>query len=404
MTQQAEQSGQTRQTLDLGIRGMTCARCVGRVERGLKKVEGVGEVVVNLATERATVQYDPGLTTPQVLLDKVRDVGYEPVTSTLDLGIRGMICANCVGRVERALKKVGGVLNAGVNLATERATVTYLPSEVSPAQLRVAVRESGYEVLETQAGQDRSDVEREVKEREVTELRRSALVSAVFAVPLLLIAMLPMLWMPLETWLTERLGSGMNWIMLALAIPVQFGPGRRFYRQGWAALRHRSPDMNSLVMIGTSAAFFYSLMVTLAPQIFPAGTAHVYYEASAVVIMLILLGKYFEALARGRSSEAMKKLLNLQVKVARVLRSGTELEVPVDEVLVGDLVSVRPGEKVPVDGKVVTGSSYVDESMITGEPVPVQKETGAAVVGGTINQTGAFQFRATRIGADTALA
>ena len=216
--------------------------------------------------------------------------------------------------------------------------------------------------------------------------------------------MLPMLWMPLEMWLTERLGSGMNWIMLALAIPVQFGPGRRFYRQGWAALRHRSPDMNSLVMIGTSAAFFYSLMVTLAPQIFPAGTAHVYYEASAVVIMLILLGKYFEALARGRSSEAMKKLLNLQVKVSRVLRSGTELEVPVDEVLVGDLVSVRPGEKVPVDGEVVTGSSYVDESMITGEPVPVQKETGAAVVGGTINQTGAFQFRAMKIGADTALA
>ena len=169
MTQQAEQSGQTRQTLDLGIRGMTCASCVGRVERGLKKVEGMGEVVVNLATERATVQYDPGLTTPQVLLDKVRDVGYEPVTSTLDLGIRGMTCANCVGRVERALKKVGGVLDAGVNLATERATVTYLPSEVSPAQLRAAVRESGYEVLETQAGQDHSDVEREVKEREVTD-------------------------------------------------------------------------------------------------------------------------------------------------------------------------------------------------------------------------------------------
>ena len=401
MTQQAEQP---RQTLDLGIRGMTCASCVGRVERGLKKVEGVGEVVVNLATERATVQYDPGLTTPQVLLDKVRDVGYEPVTSTLDLGIRGMTCANCVGRVERALKKVGGVLDAGVNLATERATVTYLPSEVSPAQLRAAVRESGYEVLETQAGQDRSDVERGVKEREVAELRRSVLVSAVFAVPLLLIAMLPMLWMPAEMWLMERLGSGMNWIMLALAIPVQFGPGRRFYRQGWAALRHRSPDMNTLVMIGTSAAFFYSLVVTLAPQIFPAGTAHVYYEASAVVIMLILLGKYFEALARGRSSEAMKKLLNLQVKVARVLRSGTELEVPVDEVLVGDLISVRPGEKVPVDGEVVTGSSYVDESMITGEPVPVQKTQGAAVVGGTINQTGAFQFRATKIGADTALA
>ncbi len=323
---------------------------------------------------------------------------------TLDLGIQGMTCANCVGRVERALGKVDGVLSASVNLATERATVRYLPSVVSPGQLRVAVLDSGYGVLDPQAGQDRSDAERGAKEKEVQALWRSVRFSAVFAVPLLLISMLPMLWMPLEMWLMERLGSGMNWIMLALAIPVQFGPGRRFYRQGWAALRHRSPDMNSLVMIGTSAAFFYSLLVTLAPGIFPQGTAHVYYEASAVVITLILLGKYFEALAKGRSSEAMKKLLNLQPKTARVLRNGTELELPTDDVLVGDLISVRPGEKVPVDGDVTSGSSYVDESMITGEPVPVQKFQGAAVVGGTINQTGAFQFRATKVGADTALA
>ncbi|THF69181.1 copper-translocating P-type ATPase [Deinococcus sp. Arct2-2] len=391
-------------TLELGVQGMTCASCVGRVERGLKKVEGVDEVTVNLATERASVTYDPALTTPQLLLDKVKDVGYEPVTSTLELGVQGMTCANCVSRVERALKKVDGVLDASVNLATERATVQYLPSAVSPGQLKAAVRESGYAVLETAAGETRGDAEREAKEREVQELRRSVLFSALFAVPLLLIAMLPMLWMPAEMWLMERLGAAMNWIMLALAVPVQFGPGRRFYRQGWAALRHRSPDMNTLVMIGTSAAFFYSLAVTLMPQIFPEGTAHVYYEASAVVITLILLGKYFEAIAKGRSSEAMKKLLGLQVKTARVVRGGTELELPTDEVLVGDLIAVRPGEKVPVDGEVTGGSSYVDESMITGEPVPVQKQAGAAVVGGTINQTGAFQFRATKIGADTALA
>jgi len=395
---------QTMKTLELGVQGMTCASCVGRVERGLKKVEGVGDVVVNLATERASVVYDPATTTPQMLLDKVKDVGYDPVTSTLDLGVQGMTCANCVGRVERALGKVDGVLSATVNLATERATVQYLPSAVSVGQLKAAVRDSGYGVLETQAGQDRSDVEREAKEKEVAELWRSVRFSAVFAVPLLLIAMLPMVYMPAEMWLMDRLGTAMNWIMLALAVPVQFGPGRRFYRQGWAALRHRSPDMNSLVMIGTSAAFFYSLAVTLAPRIFPAGTAHVYYEASAVVITLILLGKYFEALAKGRSSEAMKKLLNLQPKTARVLRNGTELELPSDEVLVGDLISVRPGEKVPVDGEVVSGSSFVDESMITGEPVPVQKGAGVAVVGGTINQTGAFQFRATKIGVDTALA
>ncbi|MGI8747445.1 MAG: heavy metal translocating P-type ATPase [Deinococcus sp.] len=395
---------QSTKTLELGVQGMTCASCVGRVERGLKKVEGVDDAVVNLATERATVQYDPSRTSPQALLDNVRDTGYQPVTSTLDLGVQGMTCANCVGRVERALRKVDGVLSATVNLATERATVEYLPSAVSPGQLKAAVRESGYEVLETQAGQDRSDAERMAKEQEVAGLWRSVLFSAVFAVPLLLIAMLPMLSMPAEMWLSEHLGAGMNWVMLALALPVQFGPGRRFYRQGWAALRHRSPDMNSLVMLGTSAAFFYSLLVTLAPGMFPAGTAHVYYEASAVVITLILLGKYFEALAKGRSSEAMKKLLNLQVKTARVVRTGQELEVPTDEVLVGDLISVRPGEKIPVDGEVVSGGSYVDESMITGEPVPVQKAAGAGVVGGTINQTGAFQFRATKIGADTALA
>ena len=394
----------TAKTLELGVQGMTCASCVGRVERGLSKVKGVESATVNLATERATVQYDPALTTPQALLDKVRDTGYEPVTSTIDLRVQGMTCANCVGRVERALGKVDGVLSASVNLATERATVQYLPSAVSVGQLKAAVRESGYEVLETQAGQNQGDVERAAKEKEVADLWHSVRFSAVFAVPLLLLSMLPMLYMPAEMWLTSRLGSGMNWIMLALAVPVQFGPGRRFYRQGWAALRHHSPDMNSLVMIGTSAAFFYSLAVTLIPQVFPAGTAHVYYEASAVVITLILLGKYFEALAKGRSSEAMKKLLGLQPKTARVLRNGAELELPSDEVLIGDLISVRPGEKVPVDGEVTTGSSYVDESMITGEPVPVQKEAGAGVVGGTINQTGAFQFRATKIGADTALA
>ncbi|WP_425148677.1 heavy metal translocating P-type ATPase [Deinococcus sp.] len=390
-------------TLELGVQGMTCANCGGRVERGLKKVKGVESAVVNLATERATVSYDPATTTPQALLDKVKDVGYQPVTASLDLGVTGMTCANCVGRVERALKKVDGVLEASVNLASERASVRYLPSAVSPGQLKAAIRDSGYGVLEAAAGQDRSDVEREAKAKEVQNLWRSLHFSAVFAVPLLLIAMLPMLWMPAELWLSEHLGSALNGVMLALALPVQFGPGRRFYRQGWAALRHRSPDMNTLVMIGTSAAFFYSLAVTFFPQVFPAGTAHVYYEASAVVITLILLGKYFEAIAKGRSSQAMKKLLGLQVRGARVLRGETELELPTDEVLVGDVVSVRPGEKVPVDGVVISGSSYLDESMISGEPLPVQKTVGAGVVGGTINQTGAFQFRATRVGAETAL-
>ncbi|BDP44651.1 ATPase (plasmid) [Deinococcus aetherius] len=394
-------------TIELGVRGMTCASCVGRVERGLKKVEGVESAVVNLATERATVAYDPAVTVPQALLDKIKDVGYQPVVGEIELGVQGMTCASCVGRVERGLRKVDGVLDASVNLATERATVKYLPSSVSVGQLKAAVKSAGYEVLEAQVGQDRSDLEREARERETRSLRNAVAFSAVFAIPLAILAMVPMLVPAVNDWLMGTFGHGvmttLNWVMLALAAPVQFGPGMRFYRLGWKALKNRSPDMNSLVMIGTSAAFFYSLVVTLAPQVFPEGTAHVYYEAAAVVITLILLGKYFEAIAKGRSSEAMKKLLSLQAKTARVVRAGLELELPTDEVLIGDLISVRPGEKIPVDGEVISGNSFVDESMITGEPIPVAKQNGAAVVGGTINQNGAFQFRATRIGADTAL-
>ncbi|EYB67249.1 heavy metal translocating P-type ATPase [Deinococcus phoenicis] len=395
-------------TIELGVQGMTCASCVGRVERGLKKVAGVESASVNLATERATVAYDPAITTPQVLLDKVKDVGYEPVVSSVELGIQGMTCASCVGRVERALNKVDGVLSASVNLATERASVTYLPSSVSPGQLKAAIRDAGYEVLEEQAGVSREDQERETRAREVNHLRNQVLFSAVFAVPLMLLAMVPMLVPAVNDWLMTTFGPGvmtaLNWVMLALALPIQFGPGLRFYRLGWKSLKGRSPDMNALVMIGTTAAFLYSLVATVLPGIFPEGTAHVYYEASGVVITLILLGKYFEAIAKGRSSEAMKKLLSLQARTARVVRNGQELELPTDEVLVGDLISVRPGEKIPVDGEVVQGASFVDESMITGEPVPVSKQAGAPVVGGTINQNGALTFRATRIGADTALA
>ncbi|WP_216329178.1 heavy metal translocating P-type ATPase [Deinococcus aestuarii] len=395
-------------TIELGVQGMTCASCVGRVERGLSKVEGVESAAVNLATERATITYNPEQAAPQALIAKVKDVGYEPVVGEIELGVQGMTCASCVSRVERALKKVDGVLDASVNLATERASVRYLPSSVSAGQLKAAVKGAGYEVLEAQAGQDRSDLEREARERETRSLRNAVAFSAVFAIPLAILAMVPMLVPAVNDWLMNTFGhrvmTTLNWVMLALAAPVQFGPGMRFYRLGWKALRNRSPDMNSLVMIGTSAAFFYSLVVTLAPQVFPEGTAHVYYEAAAVVITLILLGKYFEAIAKGRSSEAMKKLLSLQAKTARVVRGGQELELPTDEVLIGDLISVRPGEKIPVDGEVISGNSFVDESMITGEPIPVAKQTGAAVVGGTLNQNGAFQFRATRIGADTALA
>lgn len=323
----------------------------------------------------------------------------------LQLSVQGMTCAACVNRVERALKKVEGVAQASVNLTTERASVQYDPAVVGVAQLKRAVREAGYGVLEVERERDRAELERQARERETTALRRSLGFSATLALPLLLLAMLPMLWGSAEMALHSLAPANVwNWVMLALATPVQFGPGRRFYRHGWAALRSRAPDMNSLVMIGTSAAYFYSLAVTVFPGLFPAHSRHVYFEASAVVITLILLGKYLEALAKGRTSEAMKRLLSLQAKTARVLKGQEELELPLDEVLPDDLIAMRPGEKVPVDGVVVAGSSYVDESMITGEPLPVAKSAGDRVIGGTLNGHGAFTFRATAVGEDTVLA
>jgi Cu+-exporting ATPase len=392
-------------TVEIGVQGMTCASCTARVERGLKKLQGVDAASVNLATERATVTYDPALVSPPQLLEQVRESGYEPVTAKAELAVTGMTCASCSSRVERALNKVSGVLEASVNLATERATISYLPQVATTAELKAAVVEAGYGVAEEVEGKDRTDSEKEAREREVALLKRSVQVSAVFTVPLVLLVMLPAAVPAVDEWLMSNLGmQAMTWLMFALATPVQFGPGLRFYRLGWPALKHRAPNMNSLVMIGTTAAYVYSVVAMLAPGIFPAGTAHVYYEASGVVITLILLGKYLEAVSKGRASEAMKKLLGLQAKTARVVRDGVEREIPIDEVLPGDVVSVRPGEKIPVDGLVVTGTSFVDESMITGEPIPVAKSEGSEVVGATINTTGAFTFRATKVGADTVLA
>ncbi len=329
--------------------------------------------------------------------------------TTLELGVTGMTCAACVARVEKALNKVPGVLNASVNLATERATVQYIPESASQTQFKTAIRDAGYDVLEAQVGKDRSDVEAEARAAEIAVLKRDLIFAASFGVPLLLLAMIPMLWMPAMMFLQSLAPARVwDWLMLALAVPVYFGPGRRFLTHGWKALLSNTPDMNSLVMLGTSAAFWYSsavvLLETFVPGVIPANGRNVYFEAAGVVIALILLGKYLEAIAKGRTSQAMKKLIGLQAKTARVLRNGTELELPIDEVLVNDLVSVRPGEKIPVDGTVISGSSYVNESMITGEAIPVSKTSGSSVVGSTLNTTGALTFKATAVGADTVLA
>ena len=393
------------ENLTLGVRGMTCASCVARVERSLKKVAGVSEATVNLATEKAKVLFDAEQVAVPDLLAAVEKAGYSAVTEQASLSVGGMTCASCVSRVERALGKVDGVVVASVNLATERANITFLPGLASPAELAGAVRKAGYEVREEVESVDRVDRERQAREAEVRSLRRDVAIAAAFTLPLVLFVMIPMLVPALEMRLMERASAQtINLLSFVLASVVQFGPGRRFYRPGWASLRHGSPDMNSLVMLGTSAAYGYSVVATFLPGLLPAGTVHVYYEASAAIITLILLGKYLEAVAKGRTSEAIKKLLGLQAKTARVVRGGQELMLPIDQVLPGDAVMVRPGEKIPVDGRVVSGASFVDESMITGEPIPARKGEGDDVVGGTMNTTGAFTFEATKVGADTVLA
>jgi Cu+-exporting ATPase len=322
-------------------------------------------------------------------------------TEHFEVRVGGMTCAACVARVERKLGKLAGVQSATVNLATERAGVEYVAGEVSPARIKAAIRDAGYEPIDIVEHKDR---EAEAREAEQASLRRDLRLAVAFAIPVVLLAMGPMVVPGLGDTMARVLPvKAWHWLELLLATPVQFIAGRRFYRQGWSELRHLSPGMNTLVMLGSSAAYFYSVTTVVAPSIFPAGTANRYFEASAVIISLILVGKYLEARAKGRTSDAIRKLVRLQPDTALVERDGQPVEVRVEELVPGDRVLVRPGERIPVDGMVIDGASYVDESMITGEPVPVAKGPDDEVVGGTVNKTGAFTFRATRVGADTVL-
>jgi Cu+-exporting ATPase len=315
-------------------------------------------------------------------------------------GVQGMTCAACVGRVERTLKKQAGVEDATVNLATEQAVVTFDPAAVDVAAMKAAVHDAGYEAIDIDDTNDG-----DARELEQTELRRLVILSALCTAPLVAIAMGPMLLPALGRSMNALLpATAWHWLELLLATPVQFYTGRRFYRQGWAELRHLNPGMSTLVMMGSSAAYFYSVLAILAPGLFPAGTANLYFEASATIITLILAGKYLEARAKGRTSAAIRKLMELQPETAAVERDGEFINVPIAEVVPDDRVRVRPGERIPVDGQVMDGSSYVDVSMVTGEPIPVEVGSGSEVVGGTINKNGTFTFRATRVGADTVLA
>jgi Cu+-exporting ATPase len=422
---------------------------VNRVEKALKKVPGVGTASVNLSNEQASVSYDPAQVAPAQLLQAVEKAGSGVITDQIELPITGMTCASCVNRVEKALRRTPGVLDASVNLASEQASVTYAPASVGWGELKAAVERAGYGVIETDAAEIGSaeDVEAAARARELADKRRKLIVGVALGAPLFVLSMardfglivpwLTPFWAAAEAQMDAaggNVGGSMimhypaaadllNWLFLALATPVQFYSGWDFYVHAWKALKARTANMDTLIALGSSAAYLYSLAVLLL-----GWPGHVYFETAALIITLILVGKYLEARAKSQTSAAIKVLMGLQAKSARVLgtrwidvlRSTNdaqveptsniqlptfeEVDIPIDQVRKGDIVLVRPGEKVPVDGVVINGRSSMDESMVTGESLPVEKGAGDTVIGATLNTTGSFQFRATRVGKETALA
>ncbi|MDI9600492.1 MAG: heavy metal translocating P-type ATPase, partial [Acidobacteriota bacterium] len=393
-------------TIELPVTGMTCASCVARTERALGKVAGVDKVAVNLATERATVTFDPHAVLTGDIVAAVEDAGYGVVTAQETLPILGMTCASCVSRVEKALRTPPGVLRAEVNLATEKATVTYLPGQATRQDLVDAVRGAGYDVVEPAPGAGKAavaaaaDAEEAARAAAYHTLKLKVAVGFALSIFIFLGTMQPH-WFPfLPAWMHN------GYLLWGLASIVQFWVGRQFYTTAWAALKHGTTTMNTLVAMGSSAAYLYSVLGLLFPAFFEhQGLGEpMYFDSSAFIITLILTGRLLEARAKGQTGAAIKALIGLQPRTARVVRDGVETDVPVAEVLVGDRIVVRPGEKVPVDGVVEEGSSPVDESMLTGEPIPVGKHPGDEVIGATLNTTGSFTLRATKVGSETALA
>ncbi|WP_416352741.1 heavy metal translocating P-type ATPase, partial [Brucella suis] len=383
------------------VEGMSCASCVSSVEKAVSRVPGVDKVSVNLATERADVTFKGTPDLPAVI-EAIRKAGYDVPAGSVDLAIEGMSCASCVSKVEKALSGVPGVTRASVNLATERAHVE-LAGQVALSELIKAVEKAGYEAhaLDEARSDARAEAQSEKRDAEAAELKKSVILAAILTLPVFILEMGSHLIPAVHMFVMDRIGMQNSWyLQFVLTTLVLFGPGLRFFKKGVPTLLRGTPDMNSLVVVGTFAAWGFSVVATFLPGALPEGTVNVYFEAAAMIVTLILIGRYLEARAKGRTSAAISRLVGLQAKSARVVRDGQAIDVPLEDVRAGDIVQVRPGEKVPVDGEVIEGASYVDESMITGEPVPVAKEKGAAVVGGTINKTGAFTFRATKVGHD----
>jgi P-type Cu+ transporter len=391
--------------LTLPITGMTCANCVATVERNLKKLDGVQNAVVNLSSERATVDFDAARLGLSDMITRIHRAGYGVATGEADLMIKRLSDDNDARRLEKTLTKLEGVLEAQVQLTTEKARVKYVPTMITQAELRRAVQAAGFEAMEL--GGEAEDAEATAREHEINEQKRLLIVGLAFTLPLFLLSMAKDFGLLPDFFYSMRAMDDMmaeakpwfNWLMLALALPVQFYVGWQYYVGAFKALRNGSANMDVLIVMGSSAAFFYSLPIT-----FGLLDGHVYYETAAVIITLIRLGKYLEARAKGHTSDAIKKLMGLRAKAARVIRDGVEAEVSIEDVLVGDIVLVKPGEKIAVDGVVVDGRSTVDESMLTGESLPTEKKPGDPVIGATLNKQGFLKFEATKVGRETALA
>ncbi|WP_377864756.1 heavy metal translocating P-type ATPase [Bacillus sp. R86525] len=383
---------------NLQISGMTCAACANRIEKGLKKVEGVHDANVNFALEKTKIMYDPQKTNPQQFKEKVESLGYGIVSDKAEFTVSGMTCAACANRVEKRLNKLEGVNGATVNFALESATVDFNPDEINVNEMKSAITKLGYK-LEVKS--DEKDGSTDHRLQEIERQKKKFIISFILSFPLLW-AMVSHFSFTSFIYLPDVL---MNpWVQLALATPVQFIIGGQFYVGAYKALRNKSANMDVLVALGTSAAYFYSVYLSIQSIGSSEHMTDLYFETSAVLITLIILGKLFEAKAKGRSSEAIKKLMGLQAKTATVVRDGTEMKILIEEVVAGDIVYVKPGEKIPVDGEIVEGKSAIDESMLTGESIPVDKTIGDVVIGSTMNKNGFLKVKATKVGRDTALA
>lgn len=378
-----------------GITGMTCASCVNTIQRSLTDLQGIESANVNLATERATISYDPEKVDIERIKKTVKDAGYDVVLNMVTISVGGMSCASCANTIEGALLSIDGVQAASMNLASDKVTITYDPRVVRIPDLKRAIRDSGYEVIEAES----VDTEKKERIKEMESKKRLLVFSLSLSIPTLVLAMAMMF---TDLGKIQFFMDNGNYVLLILATPVQFIAGYHFYVNAYKAARHRTTNMDTLIAVGTSAAYFYSLAVVFLPG--AVAFQDTYFDSSAMIITLILFGKYLEAKAKGSTSEAIRKLIDLQPKMARRIINGIETDVPVEELDVSDLFVVRPGERIPTDGAVIDGSSAVDESMLTGESIPVEKSEGSEVIGGSINKNGLLTIRVTRIGKDTTLA